>query len=186
MTLELRRRRFTVDDCHRMAEAGILGEDDRVELVDGEIVEMAPIGPRHAGHVKRLNALFTSRLGPRAVVSVQDPATLSEHSEPRPDLALLRPRADFYRGGHPRPEDILLLVEVAETTAAFDRQVKVPLYASAGVREVWLLDLTAGRLEVHRDPAAGRYRDVRTLAPGDRLAPEAFPDLALEVADLLG
>jgi Uma2 family endonuclease len=181
-----KRRRFTVGDYHRMAEAGILGRDDRVELLDGAVVEMAPIGPLHAGHVNRLTALFTGRLGSRAVVSVRNPVVLSGYSELQPDLVLLRPRADFYTNAHPQPPDILLIVEVADTTAALDRRVKVPLYAAAGVREVWLLDLPTEGLEVYRDPTAGGYRDARVLARGERLAPQAFPDLTLEVSNLLG
>jgi Uma2 family endonuclease len=186
MAIALKRRRFTVDDYHRMAEVGILTEDDRVELLDGEIVEMSPIGSDHAGHVKRLIALFTSRLGARVVVSVQDPVSLSRHSEPQPDVALLRPRADFYAGSHPQPEDVLLLIEVADTSVETDRRIKLPLYAQAGLREVWLLDLDAERLEVYREPAAEGYREVHVLARGQEIAPQAFPDLTLRVDDLLG
>lgn len=135
------RRRFTVDEYHRMAEAGILGEDDRVELLDGEIVEMTPIGPRHAGGVNRLTRLFTTRLGARAIVTVQNPVVLGVRWEPQPDLAILRPRPDFYSTAHARPEDILLIVEVAETSGEADRRVKVPGYAAAGVPETWRVDL---------------------------------------------
>ncbi len=186
MTIEVKRRRFTVDDYYRMAEVGILTEDDRVELLDGEIVEMSPIGSDHAGHVKRLNTLFTSRLGARVVVSVQDPVRLSRHSEPQPDVALLRPRADFYARGHPRPDDVLLLIEVADTSVEADRRIKMPLYARAGIEEVWLVDLTTERVEVYRGPAADGYREIRALARGQGIVPQAFPDLALGVDDLLG
>jgi Uma2 family endonuclease len=186
MAVALKRRRFTVDDYYRMAEVGILTEDDRVELLDGEIVEMSPIGSVHGGHVKRLNALFTSQLGARVVVSVQDPVRLSRFSEPQPDVTLLRPREDFYARAHPRPEDVLLLIEVADTSVETDRRVKLPLYAGAGVREVWLLDLPAERVEIHRQPTAFGYSEIRTLARGQGLSPQAFPDLALGVEDLLG
>lgn len=186
MTTVLKRRRFTVDDYHRMAEVGILTEDERVELLDGEIVEMSPIGSDHAGHVKRLIALFTSRLGSRVVVSVQDPVVLSQHSEPQPDVTLLRPRADFYSREHPWPDDVLLLIEVADTSLETDRRIKVPLYARANLREVWIVDLIAERVEVYREPAAGAYRETRALARGQGIAPQAFPDLALAVDDLLG
>lgn len=186
MTVALKRRRFTVDDYHRMAAAGILAQHDRVELLDGEIIEMAPIGPVHAGYVNRLTALFTSRLGPRAVLSVQNPFVLSRYSEPQPDLALLQPRADFYASAHPRPEDVLLLVEVADTTVEFERRVKIPLYAAAGVREVWLLNLPAACLEACREPTTGGYADVRILGRGATVTPQALPDLTLDVADLLG
>ncbi|HEY7649320.1 MAG TPA: Uma2 family endonuclease [Methylomirabilota bacterium] len=186
MATALRRWRFTVDDYHRMAEVGILSEDDRVELLDGEIVEMTPIGSDHAGHVKRLIALFTSRLGARAVMSVHDPVGLSKHSEPQPDVALLRPREDFYARSHPRPEDVLLLIEVADTSVETDRHIKVPLYARAGLREVWLIDLGAERVEVYREPTAASYQQIRALARGQRIGPLAFPDLTLGVDDLLG
>jgi Uma2 family endonuclease len=186
MAIELKRRRFTVDDYYRMAEVGILTEDDRVELLDGEIVEMSPIGSDHAGHVKRLTALFTSRLGARVVVGVQDPVRLSRHSEPQPDIALLRPRADFYARAHPLPADVLLLIEVADTSVETDRRIKMPLYARAGIGEVWLVDLTTERVEVYREPVDDGYRKIRTLARGQALGPLAFPDLALRVDDLLG
>jgi Uma2 family endonuclease len=186
MAIELKRRRFTVDDYYRMAEVGILTEDDRVELLDGEIVQMSPIGSDHAGHVKRLTALFTSRLGARVVVSVQDPVRLSRHSEPQPDVALLQPRADFYARAHPRPDDVLLLIEVADTSVETDRRIKMPLYAMAGLREVWLVDLPAERVEVYREPAADGYRESRALARGEDITPQAFPDLPLSVDDLLG
>ena len=186
MAPPLTRRRFTVDEYHRMAEAGILGEDDRVELLDGEVVEMTPIGPRHAGGVNRLNRIFTARLGERAVVCVQNPIVLGRHWEPQPDLVLLRPRDDFYTGAHPRPGDVLLTVEIAETSLEGDRRVKVPAYARSGVPEAWLLDLPGDRLEAHRDPGPEGYRDVRALARGERVAPEALPDLELSVDELLG
>ncbi|MGH3665792.1 MAG: Uma2 family endonuclease [Egibacteraceae bacterium] len=186
MVVEQARRRFTVEEYERMGAAGILGEDDRVELLDGEIVEMTPIGPRHAGCVNRLTRLLVASLGDRAVVAVQNPAHLSLRSMPQPDLVVARPRDDFYQLAHPTPADVLLLVEVAETSASFDRRVKTPLYARAGIPEVWLVDVTSRRVVVHRAPGEGRYADVRTVRPGDRLAPQAFPDFVLTVADVLG
>ena len=186
MAEPITRRRFTVDEYHRMAEAGILDEDDRVELLDGEIVEMTPIGPRHAGGVKRLNRLFTARLGERAIVDVQNPVVLDPHWEPQPDLTLLRPREDFYTGSHPRPEDVLLVVEVGETSLERDRGLKLAAYARARVPEVWWLDLPGEALEVCRDPAPDGYRDVRRLGRGERVAPVAFPDLELTADELLG
>jgi Uma2 family endonuclease len=180
------RRLFTVAEFHRMAEVGIFSEDDRVELLDGEIVEMTPIGSRHAAIVNRLNRLLSRRLGERAVVSIQNPIRVGEHSEPQPDVVLLKPRADFYAAAHPGPEDVLLLVEVAESSAEVDRAVKLPLYAAAGVAEVWLVDLAGERVEVYREPAAGGYQQTLTLARGDVVSPQAFPDLRLGVAEILG
>ncbi len=169
-----------------MAWAGILSEDDRVELIEGEIVEMPPIGSRHAACIKRLNNLFSRQVGGRAIVGVQDPIRLGEHSEPQPDVTLLRYRPDFYAGSHPGPEDILLLVEVSESSPEYDRQVKVPLYGRAGIREVWLVDLAAEAVEVYRGPSSEGYREFRRLGRGQALSPEAVPDLTLTVDDILG
>jgi Uma2 family endonuclease len=170
-----------------MGEAGILTEDDRVELLAGEIIEMSPIGPLHAGTVHRLNALLSSRLGPRAIVGIQNPILLrTEDSEPQPDVALLRPRSDFYVHAHPEAEDVYLVIEVADSSVEKDRDVKFPIYARAGIPEVWLLNLVAGRLEVHRHPTSDGYRDVHRLQRGESVVPQAFPDLVLAINDLLG
>lgn len=182
----LTRRRFTVEEYHRMGEARILAEGERVELVQGEIVMMTPIGPRHAAAMKRLNRVWTSRLGDQAVVGVQDPVRISPDSEVQPDLALLRPRPDFYVKMHPEPADVFLLIEVADTTAEVDRRVKIPLYAKAGIREAWLLDLSTDCIEVYRQPTPEGYREVFVFPRGQALAPSAFPDLMLAVDDLLG
>ena len=186
MAVPVSRRLFTVSEYERMAVAGILGEDDRVELIEGEIVRMAAIGPRHAASVKRLNRLLEPRFGDRTLIGVQDPVQLDAHSEPEPEISLLRPRPDLYASGHPTPADILLLVEVADTSLEYDRGVKVPLYARAGVSEVWLVDLLADVLVVYRDPSPEGYRLVRTVRRGETLAPLAFPDRPLAADDLLG
>jgi Uma2 family endonuclease len=178
--------RFTVEDYHRMAEAGILGEDDRVELIEGEIVEMPPIGSPHGGTVKALIHLFSRAVGDRALVSAQDPVRLSDISEPQPDLMLLRPRPDFYRNAHPTPADVLLLIEVADTSVAYDRSKKLPLYARAGIPEYWLVDLERGVLEVYRSPAGDGYAEVHELGAGARVAPASLPDAELDVGEILG
>ena len=185
VALPLARWKFSVDDYARMAEAGILGEDDRVELVEGEIVQMAPIGPLHAACVKRLNRLFTSRFGDDVVVSVQDPIRVGWMSEPQPDVALLRPRRDLYSGGHPGPADVLLVVEVSSSTSAFDRQVKMPLYAQGGIPQAWLVDLAAGVVEVYRLTGAGGYSDPELVTGGGRVAVDAFGDVEITAADIL-
>jgi Uma2 family endonuclease len=183
----LTRYRFTVEEYHRMGEAGILPEDNRLELIHGDIVVREPIGVQHASTVDRLNCLWTSRLGNRAHVRIQNPVTFPQlDSELQPDVMLLRPREDFYGTGHPQAADVLLLIEVADTTLRLDRRIKIPLYARVGVREVWLVDLTTARLEVHREPQGDRYGAVRILARGERVAPEAFPDLSLDVSELIG
>jgi Uma2 family endonuclease len=180
------RHRFTVADYYKMAEAGILHEDDRVELIDGEIVEMAAIGPRHAACVARLTYVFGEGLRGRAIVWVQNPLHLGEYNEPEPDLVLARYRADFYASAHPGPEDALLVVEVADSSLLYDRTTKLPLYAQAGVPESWLVDLVHRRVHVHRDPARDGYRTVLTASGEDRLGPLALPDLVLTAAEILG
>lgn len=180
------RFRFTVDDYYRMAEAGILHEDDRVELIEGEIVHMAPIGPRHAASVERLAEALRRAL-PAATMSIrtQNPLRLSRESEPQPDVVVVRHRDDFYADAHPVPEDVLLVVEVADSSLVFDRETKLPLYAAAGVPEVWLLDLTTDRLEVFLGPSASGYESRATFSRGDRVAPRSAPDARVEIARLL-
>lgn len=180
------RRRFTSAEYHAMAAAGILAKDERVELIAGEIVRMAPIRSRHAGCVKRLNRRLTRGLDERALISIQDPVALGDDSEPQPDVAVLRPRDDDYTHSHPQPADVLLIIEVADSSLAYDRSVKIPLYARAGIAETWLVCLEERRLEVHRNPSATGYREVRILRPGDLVAPLAFPDFEITVDSILG
>lgn len=176
------KRLFTVSEYHSMAEAGILSEEDRVELIEGEIYRMAPIGSRHAGCVNRLIHLFK---GAEGILAAQNPVVLSDFSEPQPDMALLRWRDDFYATSHPNPDDILLLIEVADSSVGFDRGVKTPLYARRGIRELWLVDLTKSTVEVHRQPSTTGFQEIRKLQKGDRISPLAFPDLELNVSDIL-
>ena len=178
------RRRFTVQEYDQMVKAGVFGEDDRLELIEGEVVAMSPINSHHAGRVNRLNKLLTRRLGDRVLVSVQNPVELP-HSEPQPDLALLRPRADDYAKSHPKPKDVLLLIEVADTSADYDRTVKIRLYARAGIPEVWLVDLTEKQVEVYRKPGASGYKEKRTLSGREALSPAALAGVTLTVADML-
>lgn len=173
-----------VHGYHRMSEAGILREDDRVELIDGEIVKMAAIGTKHFACVNRLNRLLVTGVGDGAIVSVQNPARLNESNEPRPDLAVLRTRD--YVESLPGPEDVLLLIEVSDTTLAHDRGVKVPLHARAGVREVWISDLNGEKVERYTHPSGDFYRRTELSRKGERLAPEALPNLTVRVEDLLG
>ncbi|MGH7699531.1 MAG: Uma2 family endonuclease, partial [Gemmatimonadales bacterium] len=186
MSAPLSTRRFTVDEYHRMAEAGILDRDERVELLDGEIIVMSPIGSRHAAAVDRLNHGLTRRAGQRAIVRVQNPIVLGSHGEPQPDVCLLKPRADFYAGAHPRAEDVLLVVEVADTSDQDDRERKIPAYARAGIPEAWLVALPADAVEVYREPMPEGYREVRRLERGATLTPLRLPELTLAVDDVLG
>ena len=177
-------RRFSVDDYYRMAEVGILGADDRVELLDGQVVEMSPIGSSHAGMVNRLNATFSQLLGGDAVVATQNPVRLSDVSQPQPDIALLHPRNDFYRSAHPEPRDIYLLVEVCDTSGRLDRLAKLPLYASAGIPEVWIVDLNERTLEVYRRPEGRSYARMQRMKPPEKVAPEAFPEVEVDLEEL--
>ncbi|WP_325064593.1 Uma2 family endonuclease [Dolichospermum flos-aquae] len=158
MVLQLVRHQFTVKQFHQMAESGILSENDRLELIRGEMIDISPIGRRHAGCVNRLVNLLIQLLGKQIVLAPQNPVELDETSEPQPDIALLKPlkpRPDFYRNSHPQPEDIFLLIEVADTTVKYDREVKIPLYAEANIPEVWLLDVNQEVVEVYRNPLQG-------------------------------
>jgi Uma2 family endonuclease len=187
MAVELNRRLFSVHDYYRMAEAGILRDDDRVELVQGEIVQMPPIGSAHASVVARLIALVHGQLQPRQVhISVQSPIRLDDYSEPQPDFALVRFRGDFYSSAHPGPSDVLFLVEVSDSTIAYDRRIKLPLYASARIAEVWIIDLSANAIEVYRQPSESEYRSQTVARTGEIISPLLVPELALTVADILG
>ena len=164
----------------------MLTEDDRVELLDGQVVEMSPISPPHASTVTRLATLFIRRLRDRANVRVQNPIFLDRWSEPQPDVCVLAPRADFYAVAHPHPGDVLLGIEVMGTSRGYDRTVKLPLYAKAELREVWLVDLKARAIEVYRWPALRRYRLHETFKRGQAIVPLAFPRTRFRVAELLG
>ena len=177
---------FTVEDYHRLAEVGVLGEDDRVELLDGQIVEMTPIGPEHAGCVDALTRLLSRLVGDAGVVRVQNPLVLGSRWEPQPDLALLRPRADGYRAAHPGPGDVLLVIEVADTSLESDRDVKLPLYAAAGIPEAWLVDLEHDVIEVQREPGPEGYREVRALRRGDTVAALLVPTGPISVDEVVG
>lgn len=186
MHVEATRRRFTVDDYYRMAAAGILASTDRVELIEGEIVEMSPIGDRHAMSVNRATMIFARGLGDRVVVSVQNAAHMDRYNEPQPDVVLIRPREGFYGTGHPNPEDVVLLLEVSETTLRFDRTVKLPVYARNGIQEVWIVDLKNEAIHVHREPKAKAYSWIETRKRNESISPQAFPDFTIKVDDLLG
>ena len=179
----LTRRVITVQDYYRMAEAGILSERDRVELIEGQIVEMSPIGSEHAGKVNRLARLLFRTVDARAVVTSQNPLRLSNVSEPEPDFLLLRPRADDYASGHPNAGDVLLLIEVSDSSLRYDSDVKAALYARHGVTEFWILDVQARSVTVHRDPSSGAYASVATVREGV-LPVAALPGVSLAVAEI--
>jgi Uma2 family endonuclease len=186
MSVQFKKHYFSVQDYHRMVEVGLLSEDSRVELIEGEIIEMSPIGSTHGGTVKRSSALLNRALGEILVISVQDPIRLDDFSEPQPDLALLKPRKDFYSKSHPTPEDVLVLIEVADSSLSYDRNVKLPLYARAGIPEVWLMVLQKELIEIHSHPKNGKYQKVQRLKRGKTLISQILPEFCCRVEDLLG
>jgi Uma2 family endonuclease len=160
------RHRLTVADFRRMGEVGILGPDDRVELIAGEIIDMSPIGSLHAALVRAIATALTAHLRDQALLAIQDPLAVDDMSQPQPDVSVLRPRADFYAAAHPGPADVLLVIEVADTTLSFDLDVKVPLYAAAAVPEVWVIEAAKRRTHVFRRPTGGRYAERHVIEPG--------------------
>lgn len=184
-SVQLAHHLFTVADYHRMLESGVLNEDSQVELLNGEIIKMSPIGKRHSARVNRLNKLLSTELDPALVIGVQDPIQLDDYSEPQPDLSVLKARDDFYESAPPLPADVLVLIEVADSSAAVDREVKLPAYAQAGVAEVWLVDLTKDRIEVHSNPHNGVYQEVRIVQRGQEVISTTLPQLKLKADDIL-
>jgi Uma2 family endonuclease len=176
--------RFTLEDYHRMAEVGVLRDDDRVELVEGEIVEMSPIGSRHAACVTALNDAFHA-CAINAVIWVQCSIQFPSHSQLQPDVALLKPRPDRYASKLPQPDDVLLIIEVADSSLLYDRDTKPRLYAQAGVAEYWLIDLTQSALWVHQHPAGGRYTSMIPMRAGETVQPAGFPNCTIPVTALL-
>jgi Uma2 family endonuclease len=183
---EISRYYFSVAEFERMGEAGVFTKDARLELIEGEIIEMSPIGSRHAACVNFLNRFLNRTVGDIALISTQNPIRLDDFSEPEPDLALLRLRDDFYRDAHPVPADVLLIIEVAETTLAYDREIKVPLYAKAGVAETWIVNLTEEQIEVYAEPAGGTYQTVFNFRRGEEARAHTIATLAVGVTDVLG
>ncbi|MEG3941124.1 Uma2 family endonuclease [Microcoleus sp. S36b_A3] len=186
MSVEMQRRLFTVQEYHLMNECGVFGENERVELIEGEIIQMAAIGRRHAARVDRLAEFFGDRVRKRAIIRVQNPISLGSGSEPQPDIALVQRRADFYEESLPNSEDILLLLEVSDSTVNYDRDVKVPNYSRSGIQEVWLWDLEANCLEVYRNPTANGYISVQKFERRETVSPLAFPDFVVSIDGILG
>jgi|SRR5579884_2248750 len=175
--------RFTVDDYDRMVEAGILSEDDRVELINGEIVGMSPIGGRHIACVDRLTQLLTTHVGTEAIVSIQNPIRLGEYQEPEPDIVVKRRRS--YGDDLPAADDVFLLMEVADTSVAYDRGTKLPVYAAAGIPEAWLVDIPGEAIERHTNPVDGTYRVTMRVGRGEAIESTVFPDLRLKTDEVL-
>jgi Uma2 family endonuclease len=186
MSVQIVRRHFNVTEYYRMAAAGVLSEDDRVELIEGEIVEMNPIGSRHAACVARLTEFLGRSVGDEAIVWAQNPVQLSDFSEPLPDVALLKRRDDFYAHANPQPMDVLLVIEVADSSVEFDRDIKVPLYAGAGIPEVWLVNLPQGTIEVYTQPFGDKYQETRVIKRNQSLRPTSIPNLIIDAEVVIG
>lgn len=176
------RRPITVEDYHRMGEAGILTEHDRVELIEGQLIEMAPITSNHAGTINALNHLLVTRLCLAGVVAVQNPVRLGNLLEPQSDFAVPRPRDDFYRRSTPTPEDVVLMIEIADSSLHYDRAIKRSLYARHRIPEFWIVNLTDGEVEVHRDPSEDGYATLERVGPDDVLAIGALPGVTIPVS----
>ena len=185
MHVEVTKKFFTVDEYYRMGEAGIF-DDTRVEFIEGEIIEMSPIGTRHVACVDRANALFSKSLADRAIVSVQSSLQLTNYTEPQPDLVILKPRADFYASKKHSPEDTFLVIEVSDTSLRYDRNRKAPLYARSGVPEVWIENLKDNVILVLRDPGPATYSTILTFKRNESLSLLAFPEINFKVDYLLG
>jgi Uma2 family endonuclease len=186
MSAEIAKYSFTAEEFERMGEAGILREDVRLELIEGEIFEMSPIGSLHAACVDALALLLIEIVRRRFIIRVQSPVQLNDFSEPQPDITLLRWRDDFYRGALPKPEDVLLVIEVADSTVVTDRSVKVPLYARAGIAEAWLVNIPEERIEIYSDPAGDAYQRAEVFERGAEARSHTVEGLAVNVAELLG
>jgi Uma2 family endonuclease len=182
----VKRHKLDVREYYRMGEVGIFAPDERVELIEGEIIDMAPIGSQHNGTLAGLAQTAALGAGRRIMFTMQGPLRLSDFSEPQPDLLLLKPRADNYRSEHPTPADVLLLVEVADSSLRYDRGVKLPLYARHGVPEVWIVNIGEGVVEVYRDLKEEAYRATTRAARGEVLEPAALPGLRIPVTEVLG
>jgi Uma2 family endonuclease len=185
MSRKLAKHWISADEYERMGEAGVLSPDARFELIEGDIFEMSPIGSPHAACVKYLSRIF-NELGKDFIVGVQDPIRLDDFSEPQPDVTLLRWREDFYRTAHPTPADVLLVVEVADTTVVTDRTIKIPLYAKAGIPEVWLVNIPEEQIEIYTKPAGETYESVAQFGRGERAQSPNVEGLVLRVEELFG
>jgi Uma2 family endonuclease len=186
MSRQLAKHWITADEFEQMGRAGIFHPDARLELLEGEIYQMSPIGSRHAACVDFLSSLFNRHFGGRVIVRVQSPIRLEDFSEPQPDVALLRWRDDFYRSAHPTPADVLLVIEVADSTVETDRSYKVPLYARAGIPEAWLVNLPEERIELFAEPAGGDYQINMIFSRGEEVQSHGVADLRVGVSDVLG
>ncbi|MEQ1559809.1 MAG: Uma2 family endonuclease [Methyloglobulus sp.] len=181
----VRKHLTDIHEWQKLGEANIFPPESRIELINGEILDMAPIGFNHAGHLKRLNNLLTLLVAGKAIVSVQDPLQLGDLSEPEPDFMLLKPNPDFYSSRHPVADDVLLLIEVADSSLTYDQTQKLRLYALHNVPEYWLLNLNDNCLEVYRKPKGEVYAEKTTLYNGDNITLSQLPEITIKISDIL-
>lgn len=174
-----------IDEWRRLGEAGIFPPDSRLELINGEIIEMSPIGCNHAGHVIRLMNFFAARIAGKAIMNAQNPLQLGDLSEPEPDFMLLKPNPDFYSTRHPAAADVFLLIEVADSSLDFDRNQKMHLYALHRIPEYWLLNLNEASVEIYRKPTGDLYAEKRTLMTGDSIALSELPGITIDIGDII-
>lgn len=179
-------KRFRVEDFRKMTQAGILPEESGWEIIDGYLIDKMTIGSKHAGTVKRLDEIIRDRIGKAVIVSIQDPIHLDDYNEPEPDVALLKRRSDFYAQSHPSPQDVLLLVEVFDSTIEYDREIKKVIYAKAGIREFWLVNLLNNTVEVYSQPKNGNYHLARILESGETVEATAVENLKMQIDEILG
>ena len=180
----IQKHRLTVEEYHRMGEAGILGPQDRVELIEGEIIDISPIGSNHAGTVNYLNQVLFAALQENAIISPQNPIILNDRNEPEPDIVLLKPRKDFYRQSHPTPNDVLLIIEVADTSLRYDSEIKIPLYARYGIPEVWIVDLENNQLTKYLSPNDDHYESSDVVNDLSQISVQELPELKINLANL--
>ncbi len=185
MSIQLAKRLLTVSDYHKMAEVGILDEDDRIELINGEIIEISPIGSLHVNRVNRITSIFKKLPDEKAILSIQNPVSIAPYSEPEPDISLLEFRADFYEDQLPSAENVLLVIEVADTSLGYDREVKKPLFAAAGIPELWIVNIEDEQVEVYKNPQNGDYAAKRIFKRGETIHLEHL-DFSVEVEQILG
>lgn len=180
----IQKHRLTVEEYHRMGEAGILRQLERVELIEGEVVDMSPIGSNHAGTVLYISKALNATLNDKAYVSVQSPIILNDRNEPEPDIVLLKPRDDFYRNAHPKPEDIFLIIEVADTSLRYDREIKIPLYARHNIPQVWLVDLENKQLVMYSSPRNDQYEANKTITAYSHIDIQQIPNVTINLSKL--
>lgn len=178
-------KKFTIEEYYKMAALGIFKDGDRLELIKGEIMEMSPVGLRHAACVNRLNRILTTQLTTQAIISIQNPIKLKNNTEPQPDVVVLNPREDFYETGLPTPKDILFLIEVADSSIDYDRMVKIPLYAENEIKEVWIVDLNQNGLEIYQKPSQNYYQIIQKLTSVDNIFLSNFPEIDIRLNQFL-